>query len=171
MDRDQVYEQLRARIVGWATSHHRARAIDPEDLAQDVLLELRRRYPDLESPEDLVPLSFRILDFKIRNAARKRYRRKEDQEMPVEELMLAHPEENPEQRLMSRERRRQLSLAAGRLKPKCRQLLRLQLEHNSLKKISQLLEVPEGTIYSRWSRCRQALKNEIRKLIEQEGES
>ncbi len=171
MERDQIYELLRARIVGWATSHHRARAIDPEDLAQDVLLELRRRYPDLESAEDLVPLSFRILDFKIRNAARKRMRRKEDQEMPVEDLFLAAPEANPEELMMSRERQRQLALAAGRLKPKCRQLLRLQLEHNSLKTVSQLLEVPEGTIYSRWSRCRQALKTELKKLVEQEEES
>ncbi len=171
MDRDQVFELLRARIVRWATSHHRVRAIDPEDLAQDVLLELRRRYPDLETPEDLVPLSFRILDFKIRNASRKRIRRKEDQEMPVEELFLAAPEANPEEQMMSKERQRQLALAAGRLRPKCRQLLRLQLEHNSLKTVSQLLDVPEGTIYSRWSRCRQALKNELRRLIEQEEES
>ena len=69
--------------------------------------------------------------------------------------------------MMSRERHRQLLRAAGRLKPKCRELLRLQLEHSSLKTVSRLLEVPEGTIYSRWSRCRQAL----RKLMEQEKES
>ncbi len=163
-----MFELLRARIVGWATSHHRARAIDPEDLAQDVLLELRRRYPDLETPEDLIPLSFRILDFKIRNAARKRMRRKEDQEMPVDELPLPTSEANPEEQVMSRERMRQLALAAGRLKPKCQQLIKLQLEHNSLKTVSRLLAVPEGTIYSRWSRCRQALKNELRKLSHEE---
>ncbi len=167
MDRNQVLEQLRARIVAWATSHNRARGIDPEDLAQDVLVELERRYSDVEGYEDLVPLSFRILDFKVRNEFRKRIRRKEDQQMPVEELFLASPGFDPEQRMMSQERRHQLARAAGRLKPKCQELLKLQLELGSLKTVSQLLEVPEGTIYSRWSRCRQAL----RKLLEQEKES
>ena len=158
MDRDQILKQLRARIVAWATSHQRARGIDPEDLAQDVLLELERRYDDVVELEDLVPLSFRILDFKVRNESRKRIRRKEDQQMPVEELFLPSPSAGPEEGALSRERRRQLARAAGRLKPKCRQLLRLQLEHRSLKTVSELLEVPEGTVYSRWSRCRQALK-------------
>jgi RNA polymerase sigma factor (sigma-70 family) len=165
MDRDRILEQLRARIVAWATSHQRARGIDPEDLAQDVLLELERRYGDVVELEDLVPLSFRILDFKVRNESRKRIRRKEDQQMPVEELYLSSPGAGPEERMISRERRRQLARAAGRLKPKCRQLIRLQLEHRSLKTVSELLEVPEGTIYSRWSRCRQALK----KLMEEES--
>ncbi len=167
MDRNQILEQLRARIVGWATSHSRTRGIEAEDLAQDVLVELERRYPDVEGLEDLVPLSFRILDFKIRNESRKRIRRKEDQQMPVEELFLADSDPDPQQQMMSRERRRQLARAAGRLKPKCRELLALQLEHSNLKTVSELLEVPEGTIYSRWSRCRQAL----RKLMEQEKES
>ncbi len=167
MDRNQVLERLRARIVAWATSHNRARGIDAEDLAQDVLVELERRYGDIDAYEDLVPLSFRILDFKVRNESRKRIRRKEDQQMPVEELFLANPGPDPEQHMMSHERRRQLARAAGRLSAKCKELLRLQLEHSSLKTVSQLLEVPEGTIYSRWSRCRQALK----KLMEQEKES
>ena len=167
MDRDQVLEQLRARIVAWATSHQRARGIDPEDLAQDVLVELHRRYPEIQDLEDLVPLSFRILDFKVRNESRKRIRRKEDQQMPVEELFLPNPSAGPEEQMMSGERQQQLARAAGRLKPKCKQLPRMQLEYNSLKKVSELLQVPEGTIYSRWSRCRQALK----KLMEEEKES
>ena len=167
MDRDQVLEQLRARIVAWATSHQRARGIDAEDLAQDVLLEIQRRYKDIEELEDLVPLSFRILDYKVLNESRKRLRRKEDQQMSVEDAYLANPGAGPEAELMSRERGRQLARAAGRLKPKCKQLLKLQLEHGSLKTISELLGVPEGTIYSRWSRCRQALK----KLMEEEKES
>ncbi len=167
MDRNQVLEQLRARIVAWATSNVRARGIDAEDLAQEVLVELERRYANIEAYDDLVPLSFRILDFKVRNESRKRIRRKEDQQMPVEELFLTNPGPDPEQHIVSEERLRMLSRAAGRLKPKCQELLRLQLEHNSLKTVSQLLKVPEGTIYSRWSRCRQALKE----LLEQEKES
>lgn len=167
MDRDQVLEQLRARIVGWATSHHWTRANDPEDLAQEVLLELSRKYPQVESLEDLVPLSFRILHFKIRNDFRKRIRRKEDQQMPVEELLLAHPGADPEERLMGRQLGRRLAEAVSRLKPKCRELLRLKLEHGSLADISELLDSPLGTIYSRWSRCRKALESELRKLLEE----
>ena len=169
MDRNQVLEQLRARIVRWATSHSRARGIDPEDLAQDVLLELQRqpRYADIDELEDLVPLSSKILYYKIRNEYRKRIRRREDQQMPVEEQYLPNPGTDPERQAMSFERRRQIARAVGRLKPKCKQLLKLQLEHSSLKKVSQLLKVPEGTIYSRWSRCRKALK----RLMEEEKES
>ncbi len=87
--------------------------------------------------------------------------------MPVEETYLPDPVADPEQEAMSHERRGQLARAVGRLKPMCKQLLKLQLEHNSLKTVSQLLKAPEGTIYSRWSRCRQ----DLRKLMEQEKES
>lgn len=172
MDREQIFQQLRERIVGWATSSPWARSFDPEDLAQDVLLELNRpKYRDVAKLEDLVPLSYRILDYKVRNEVRKRVRRKEDQQMPIEEQLMEHSAANPEQRMVRREGLRQLATAVGRLKPKCRELLRLQFQHKSLKKISQLLDQPEGTIYSRWSRCRQALKKELRKLREQEQES
>ena len=154
MHRNQVLELLRARIVAWATSHHRARGIDPEDLAQEVLLELHRRYPEIEELEDLVPLSFRILDFKVRNESRKRIRRKEDQQMPVDEVFMPNPAAGPEDQMLSREFRGQFFKAVDRLKPKCRQLLKLQLEHHSLKTVIQQLGVPEGTVYSRSSRCR-----------------
>ncbi len=90
--------------------------------------------------------------------------------MPLEELFLAAPDPDPELQMMSLERMRRLARAAGRLKPKCRELILLQLEHGSLKRISHLLGVPEGVIYSRWSRCRQALKKELEKSSLESGD-
>ena len=55
VDRDHILARLRERIVAFAASYLSRDAA--EDLAQEVLLVLHEKYPQLERVEDLLPLS------------------------------------------------------------------------------------------------------------------
>jgi hypothetical protein len=77
VDRNEILEHLRARIVRFAASRLVGGAADgsagdtPEDIAQEVLLVLHEKYPALNRAEDLVPLAIEIARFKILAARRK----------------------------------------------------------------------------------------------------
>ena len=59
MNRDAVLEQLRERILAFATLRvSRDRA---EDLAQDVLVVLHDKYAHVMELTELVPLAFQVL--------------------------------------------------------------------------------------------------------------
>jgi len=59
MNRDTVLEQLRERILAFATLRvSRDRA---EDLAQDVLVVLHDKYAHVMELTELVPLAFQVL--------------------------------------------------------------------------------------------------------------
>ncbi len=168
MDRNRLYEQIHARMLRWATS--RVGEGRAADLAQEVMLELTRKYSHLEDLEDLVPLAAQILKFKTWGENRRISRRKENQQLPVEDVLLEYEGPSPEEWVLSRESRRLLPLALKRLSGPCRELIGLQLKGETLKEIIDHFGVPSGTIYARSSRCREALKKELLKLMgEQES--
>lgn len=170
MDRDKLYKQIHARILRWATSKvGEGRA---PDLAQDVMLELTRKYSHLDDPDDLIPVAVQILKYKSWGDIRRRYRRKEDHQLQVEDVLLEYQGPSPEQWVLKRELRGLLPVAVRRLSQACRELIGLKLQDKSLKEIIDHLGVPSGTVYARSSRCREALRKELRKLMgEQEEES
>ena len=61
--REQLLEKLRERIVGFAASRMQRDAA--EDLAQEVLILLHEKYGHLDRLEDLLPLSLKIVRFKM----------------------------------------------------------------------------------------------------------
>ena len=63
MSRDEILDRLRERIVAYAASRLQGDAA--QDLAQEVLIVVHEKYGHLERLEDLVPLSFEILRFKM----------------------------------------------------------------------------------------------------------
>lgn len=63
VDREQILSRLRERIVAYAAS--RLQRDVAEDLAQEVLMVLEEKYRAVEALDELVPLGFRILRFKM----------------------------------------------------------------------------------------------------------
>ena len=75
MDRDEILANLRERILAFAASRMGRDAA--EDLAQEVLVVLHEKYPQVSRLDELVPLSFQILRFKLVSLRRKTARRGE----------------------------------------------------------------------------------------------
>ena len=127
VNRDEILERLRERIVRFAASRLARGARTPEDLAQEVLLVLHEKYPTLDRVEDLLPLSLEIARFKILAARRKIVRRGEHTQVSVDDLPLAGGDPDPFEQTARRERLDRLEAALKDLGERCRDLFRLEI--------------------------------------------
>ena len=156
MARDQIIGQLRERIVAFATS--RGSREVAEDLAQEVLLVLHEKYPQVTELTELVPLSFQILRFKILDLHRKSLRRGEYHQESIDDRPLADPGDDPAMEAEQKERVDQLIEALQQLGERCRELFRLKLQGHTFPEIQRIFgERSINTIYTWDSRCRKQL--------------
>jgi RNA polymerase sigma-70 factor, ECF subfamily len=156
MSRDEILGALRERIVAFAAS--RISRDVAEDLAQEVLIVLEEKYAHVTRLEELVPLSLRIVRFKLAGFRRKAVRRGETSSVSVDEVPLPDLHENPGTALEKKEMMERLTAAIGKLGDRCRQLFQWKLEGRTFPEIQKLLDVGSiNTIYTWDSRCRKQL--------------
>jgi len=154
--REELLEKLRERIVGFAASRLQRDAA--EDLAQDVLILLHQKYGHLDRLEDLLPLSLRIVRFKMMAYRRKAQRRGEYTQVPVDGVQLASGGLDPLTAAEQREMRERLAAAVSHLGQRCRQLFALKLEGKSFPEIQAILGASSiNTVYTWDFRCRKNL--------------
>ena len=145
---------LRERIVAYAASRLSRDAA--EDLAQEVLLVIHEKYPQVREAEELLPLSMQILRFKMMAHFRKSARHGE--EVPVDDYPLAGNGDSPEDYARKREISLRLAAAVKKLGAECRKMMRLKLEGRTFAEIQALLGVKSiNTVYTWDFRCRKHL--------------
>lgn len=156
MDRDEILAKLRERIVRFAASHLAGDAA--EDLAQETLMLLHERYAHVERLEDLLPLSFQIVRFKILSQRRKAARRGEYSQVSVTDIPLPDLDPNPADYLERKELLERLERAVGQLGERCRRLLRLKLQGKTFAQIQEIMGAGAiNTVYTWDHRCRKHL--------------
>jgi RNA polymerase sigma-70 factor (ECF subfamily) len=157
-ERDQILSTLRERIVAFAAS--RLSRDIAEDLAQEVLLLLHEKYPEVERLEDLLPLCLKIVRFKMIALMRKSARRGEYALVRAEETPLEDGRDNPEVAAARREVAERLLKTIQHMGARCRELLRLKLAGKTFAEIQAAMGVRSiNTIYTWDFRCRkQALE-------------
>jgi RNA polymerase sigma-70 factor (ECF subfamily) len=108
--------------------------------------------------EELLPLSFQIVRFKLFAAVRKSARRGEGHAVPAEQANLMSGNPGPEAELLQSERRRVLLVALRNLGTRCRELLRMKLEGHSFEAIRAHFGAASiNTVYTWDLRCRRQL--------------
>ena len=156
MTRDQIIGQLRERILAFATS--RGSRDVAEDLAQEVLLVLHKKYPQVTELTELVPLTFQILKYKMLDLHRRNLRRGEYHQESIGDRPLADPGDDPAMQAEQKERVGQLIEALQQLGERCRELFRLKLQGHTFPEIQRIIgERSINTIYTWDSRCRKQL--------------
>jgi RNA polymerase sigma-70 factor (ECF subfamily) len=156
MDRTEILERLRERIVRFAAS--RLRGDTAEDVAQEVLLVIHEKYSTLERAEDLLPVALEIARLKLWAVRRKIVRRGEDKQVSVDDLPLADADPSPYEKAEWRELLGRLESALTELGERCRELFRLKLEGFSFPEIQKRLKVASlNTLYTWDLRCRRQL--------------
>ncbi len=156
MDRNQTLAHLRERIVAFAAS--RMQRDTAEDLAQEVLMVIERKYRDVEAVEELLPLGLQIVRFKMLGQHRKNVRRGEYKQVAADELPLADPAPNPEARAERNQLQERLRQAMEKLEGRCRELFRLKLEGKTFPEIQGILGASSvNTVYTWDFRCRKQL--------------
>ncbi len=156
MERDEILSKLRERIVAFATS--RLSREVAEDLTQDVLIVLHEKYSHVTELEELLPLSFQILRFKMLDFQRKASRRGEQNPVAIEDLPLSNPGHDPGAEAERKQMVERLIAAMNRLSPRCRQLFRWKLEGKGFAEIQSMLgQRSINTVYTWDFRCRKQL--------------
>jgi len=119
---------------------------------------LHEKYPHLERPEELLPLSLKIVRFKILSLRRKAARRGEYHQVSVDEIPLPDLEANPADQLERKEMLDRLEAAMGRLGERCRELIRLKLQGKNFPEIQKIMRAGNlNTVYTWDHRCRKNL--------------
>jgi len=146
--RERVLSTLRERIAAYAAS--RIGKDFAEDLAQEALLVIESKYAALESVDDLLPVSFQILRFKLQDWRRKHAR--------CGELALA---DGAASQLAVLEREELLArprMAIAALDGRCRDLFRLKLDGRTFGEIQTAMGAATlNTVYTWDFRCRKQL--------------
>jgi len=156
IDRDQILTRLRERIVAFAAS--RISRDVAEDLAQEVLIVLHDKYPEVDQIEDLLPLSLQIMRFKMAGLRRKVQRRGEAGQVSVDEIQLQDTGSSPEMYARREEMLRKLTIAIEKLPPRCKELFRLKLLGKTFAEIQDELNAASiNTVYTWDARCRKNL--------------
>jgi len=156
MDRDKILASLRERILAFATL--RVSRAQAEDLTQEVLVVLHKKYPSVADLTELVPLAFQVLRFKMLDAHRKSLRRGEYNQESVDDLPLADPGDDPATQLDQKQRVDRLLAAIGQLGERCRELFKWKLEGKSFPEIQKIMgQTSINTIYTWDLRCRKQL--------------
>lgn len=163
--REEMLAKLRERIVGFAASRMQRDAA--EDLAQEVLILLHEKYGDLDRLEDLLPLSLKIVRFKMLAYARKARRHGEFTQVSPDEIQVPDGHADALSALEEREERERLIAAMSQLGKRCRKLLALKLEGKSFAEIQAVLGAGSlNTAYTWDFRCRQQLIEALREQDE-----
>jgi len=119
---------------------------------------LHEKYAHLERLEDLLPLSLRIVRFKMLSLRRKAARRGEYSQVSIEDIPLPDLDSSPADLLERREMLDRLDRALGQLGERCRELIRLKLQGKTFPEIQKIMGVGAiNTIYTWDHRCRKHL--------------
>jgi RNA polymerase sigma-70 factor (ECF subfamily) len=160
LGRGEVLARLRERIVAFAASRYAGS--HAEDLAQEVLVLIHEKYGHLERLEDLVPLAFQILRFKLAAHRRKAARRGEFDAVDVDVFPPPSDAPDPAAVLERKELLARLMGGISRMGERCRELFRLKLQGRSFPEIQGLLGAASlNTVYTWDHRCRKQLLDSL----------
>jgi RNA polymerase sigma-70 factor (ECF subfamily) len=135
---------------------------DAEDLAQEVLMLLEQKYAAVERIEDLLPLSFQILRYKMTSWRRKIARRGENNAASVDDIALADGNADHALAMERRQLQERLFEAVSQLDGRCRDLFRFKLEGFTFAEIqSEMGAASINTVYTWDFRCRKALLDKL----------
>ena len=105
-----------------------------------------------------MPLSLRIVRFKLMGVRRKAARRGESRQVSIEDIPLPDLDASPSDQFERKELAEGLTRAMTQLGEPCRQLLRLKLQGKTFPEIQKIMGVEAiNTIYTWDHRCRKRL--------------
>jgi RNA polymerase sigma-70 factor (ECF subfamily) len=147
---------------------------EARDVAQEVFLQVYKRLGAFEGRSSLKTWIYRIAVNQCHNRRRFWRRRRRDRETPLDEAVLPpvvpggeRRAANPYDETLRLERARRVQAALLELRFEHRSVLVLrEVEGLTCEEVAAALGVPEGTVKSRLSRAREAMRRKLAGLIE-----
>ncbi len=159
---------LSARLLGDAE--------EARDVAQEVFLQVYRQLGRFEGRSALKTWIYRIAVNQCHNRRRFWHRRRRDREEGLEavsvEVAAARGGSSPYEEVRRRERARRVQAALLELSFEHRSVLVLrEVEGLTCDEVADALRIPAGTVKSRLSRAREAMRLRLRGLVEEDRAS
>lgn len=127
---------------------------------------LHEKYHDIEAVEELVPLSFRIVRFKMAAGFRKSARHGEGSAVQADDAGLCSGDD-PEHELIEQEQRRLMLDALDELGERCREILKMKISGFGFEQIRLRLGAASlNTVYVWDLRCRRQLIERLKTVWE-----
>jgi RNA polymerase sigma-70 factor, ECF subfamily len=147
---------------------------EARDVAQEVFLQVYKRLAGFEGRSSLKTWIYRIAVNQCHNRRRFWHRRRRDRETPLDDRLLAAPvpgarqhAPDPYQETLRLERARRVQAALLELRFEHRSVLVLrEVEGLTCEEVATALGVPAGTIKSRLSRAREAMRRKLAGLLD-----
>ena len=156
MEREELLSKLRERIVAFAAS--RIQRDVAEDLAQEVLMLLEEKYPQVTLLDELLPLCFKIMRFTLTGVRRKAVRHGDYTQVSVDDIHLPDSRQDPAADMERKQMLERVEQALMRLGDRCKEIYRLKLEGRTFREIQKIMGVRSiNTIYTWDFRCRKQL--------------
>lgn len=158
---ERMVVSLSARLLGEVE--------EARDVAQEVFLQVYKRLGSFEGRSSLRTWIYRIAINQCHNRRRFWRRRRRDRERPLDDAVLAPVRPgaggraaSPYDEALRRERARQVQAALLELRFEQRAVLVLrEVEGLTCEEVAAALGVPEGTVKSRLSRAREAMRRKL----------
>jgi RNA polymerase sigma-70 factor (ECF subfamily) len=163
--RDKIYKAC-VYLLGY-------RDPDAEDVTQEVFLAALRQLPQFEFRSGLYHWLYRIAMYLCFERIRKRRRFIVSLDVDLEAAATPLARAGPDAAKEETERMRMLKVVEAQregMGEPCKSLLDLrEIQRKSYAQIADILKVPIGTVMSRLSRCKEALKQLVMKVLKEKA--
>jgi len=132
---------------------------EAEDVVQETFITAFQKLPEFEFRSSLSTWLTQLCIFKCHNRYRQRAKLVNQEQVDLDLLLQSSAVEREETRDREREKQRIIQKCLEKIGRDCREILRLrEIQEKSYIEVGQALKIPLGTVMSRLSRCKKALK-------------
>ena len=141
---------------------------EAEDLVQETFITAFEKLQDFEFRSSLSTWLTQICIFKCHNRYRQRAKLVSQEHAELEVLLRSSAVEKQEAKDREKEKRRILEKCLEKIGKDCREIVELrELQEKSYIDIGKALKIPLGTVMSRLSRCKRALKVLVKQFLKE----
>jgi RNA polymerase sigma-70 factor, ECF subfamily len=141
---------------------------EAEDVVQEVFITAFEKLPEFEFRSNLATWLTQICIFKCHNRFRQRAKMVNQEQAEMDVLLHSMALQREAQKDNEGEKRRIIEKCLEKIGKECREIIeQRELQEKSYVEVGKALKIPLGTVMSRLSRCKRALKAIVQDFLEQ----
>ncbi len=140
---------------------------EAEDVVQEVFITAFEKLPEFQFRSSLLTWLTQICIFKCHNRFRQRAKLVNQEHAELDVLLQSKALERQDAKDQEKEKRRIIERCLERIGKECREIIeQRELQEKSYIEVGKALKIPLGTVMSRLSRCKKALRILIKENFE-----
>ena len=141
---------------------------EAEDVVQETFITAFEKLPEFEFRSSLSTWLTQICIYKCHNRFRQRAKLVNQEQGELDVLLQPAAMEREDQRDREKEKQRIIEKCLAKIGKECREITELrELQEKSYVEIGKTLKIPLGTVMSRLSRCKRALKILVEQFLKE----